>query len=51
MTNREKAMKTYQELQLRKKKKEQQLKNDLRCFRQDTFFKCYNARHDLKAYR
>jgi hypothetical protein len=54
MTNHEKALKTYQELQKRKAdkvRKEKKLNADIYYFNQDTFFKCLSRRHDLAAYR
>lgn len=54
MDNHEKALKTYLELQKRKAekvKKEKKLKADIYYYRQDSFYKCLNSRHDLLAYR
>lgn len=50
MDNHERALKTYEELQRRKAAKKK-AKSDAQAFRQDTFYKCLNLRHELKIYR
>lgn len=51
MTNHERALKTYQELQRRKAEKAKKAKSDAQAFRQDTFYKCLGMCHELRAYR
>jgi hypothetical protein len=51
MTNHERALKTYQELQRRKAKKAKFLDGEAKAFLRDTFYKCLRERRDLKIYR
>jgi hypothetical protein len=51
MTNHEKALKTYEEIQKRKIAKEKKNKSDADAFFVNTFYKCFKLRHDLKSYR
>ena len=51
MTNHEKALKTFKEIQRRKIEKARKLESDLDGYMQDSFYKCFNSRHDLKIYR
>ena len=51
MTNHEKALKTFQELQKRKAAKAKFQDGETKGFLQDTFYKCLRERGDLKTYR
>jgi hypothetical protein len=51
MTNHEKALKTYKELQKRKAAKTRKINAEVTGYLVDTYYKCLNERHDLKIYR